>query len=71
VVTWGEIITAGPTNRIWMPAGTYTATVSAASGPYSIWAVAVASYGAVSDPAVTNARLGTVASVKTKKVTQR
>jgi len=68
-ITYHSVVTVGPTNRVWMPVGTYTVTVSAVSAPYSIWAVAVASYGAESDPVVTNARIGRPTTVKTKKVT--
>ena len=66
-VTWGEVHTVGPTNRLWLPLGTYTALVSTASGPYAVWAIAVASYGAESAPAQTNCRIGNVLSVRTRK----
>ncbi len=67
-VTWGPVVTTAPTNRVWMPAGVYTVTVSVVAGPYATWAVAVASYGAESEPAATCWRIGAVPTVKTRKV---
>ena len=67
-VTWGPVVTIGPTNRVWMPAGVYTVTVAVVAGPYATWAVAVASYGAESEPAATCWRIGNVPAVKTRKV---
>jgi hypothetical protein len=67
-VTWGPVVTIGPTNRVWMPVGVYTVTVSVVAGPYATWAVAVASYGAESEPAATCWRIGAVPTVKTRKV---
>jgi hypothetical protein len=67
-VTWGPVVTIGPTNRVWMPVGVYTVTVSVVAGPYATWAVAVASYGAESEPAATCWRIGNVPAVKTRKV---
>ena len=66
-VTWGPVVTVGPTNRVWMPVGTYTVTVAVVAGPYVTWAVAVASYGAESEPAATCWRIGAVPTVKTRK----
>ena len=67
-VVWGPVVSVGPTNRVWMPVGVYTTTVSVASGPYATWAIAVASYGAESEPVVANFRIGSVPAVRTKKV---
>lgn len=67
-VTWGDVVTVGPTNRLWLPVGTYTGTISAVAGPYTVWALAVASYGETSQPARVSWRIGTVKSVTTRKV---
>jgi hypothetical protein len=69
-VTWQTIAVIGPTNQVWMPAGTNRVPVTATSGPYAFWAQAVASFGAESD--VTSnvfARIGAVSTIKIKKVT--
>lgn len=67
-VTWGPVVSVGPTNRVWLPTGVWTTTVSAVAGPYATWAVAVAAYGAESEPAVACFRIGIVPAVKTRKV---
>ena len=67
-VVWGPVVSVGPTNRVWMPAGVWTSTVSVVAGPYAVWAIAVAAYGAESEPAAANFRIGSVPAVKTKKV---
>ena len=68
-VTWQPIAVIGPTNQVWMPAGTNRVTVTATSGPYAFWAQAVASFGAESD-VTTNvfARIGAVSTIKIRRV---
>lgn len=71
-VTWQAIAVAGPTNQVWMPAGTNRVTVTATSGPYAFGAQAVASFGAESD--VTSnvfGRIGAISTIKIRKVTQQ
>jgi len=69
-VTWQTVAVIGPTNQVWMPAGTNRVPVTTTSGPYAFWAQAVASFGAESD-ITTNVfgRVGAISTIKIKKVT--